>query len=47
MLQAISQELVRRGRRILVTTCEMLVQDLLIANRDLKVSRLDQAVLGL
>jgi DNA replication protein DnaC len=31
MLQAISQELVRRGRRMLFTTCEILVQDLLIA----------------
>jgi DNA replication protein DnaC len=40
MLQAISQELVRRGRRMLFTTCEMLVQDLLIAKRDLKLSRL-------
>jgi len=29
-LQAISQELVRRARRMLFTTCEMLVQDLLI-----------------
>jgi len=38
MLQAISQELVRRGRRMLFTTCEMLVQDLLIAKRDLKLS---------
>jgi DNA replication protein DnaC len=36
MLQGISQELVRRGRRILFTTCEMLV----IAKRDLKLSRL-------
>lgn len=40
MLQAISQELVRQGRRMLFTTCEMLVQDLLIAKRDLKLSRL-------
>jgi DNA replication protein DnaC len=40
MLQAISQELVRGGRRMLFTTCEMLVQDLLIAKRDLKLSRL-------
>ncbi len=40
MLQAISQELVRKGRRMLFTTCEMLVQDLLIAKRDLKLSRL-------
>src|SRR5260370_15147383 len=40
MLQAISQELVRRGRRMLFTSCEMLVQELLIAKRDLKLSRL-------
>src|SRR5260370_10198082 len=40
MLQAISQELVRRGHRMLFTTCEMLVQELLIAKRDLKLSRL-------
>ena len=40
MLQAISQEMVRQGRRMLFTTCEMLVQDLLIAKRDLKLSRL-------
>jgi DNA replication protein DnaC len=40
MLQAISQQLVRQGRRMLFTTCEMLVQDLLIAKRDLKLSRL-------
>ena len=40
MMQAISQELVRQGRRMLFTTCEMLVQDLLIAKRDLKLSRL-------
>ncbi len=42
MLQAISQELVRRGHRMLFTTCEMLVQQLLIAKRDLKLSRLIQ-----
>jgi DNA replication protein DnaC len=39
MLQAISQELVRRGHRMLFTSCEMLVQQLLIAKRDLKLSR--------
>lgn len=42
MLQAISQELVRRGHRMLFTSCEMLVQQLLIAKRDLKLSRLIQ-----
>lgn len=40
MLQALGQELVRRGRRMLFITCEMLVQELLIAKRDLKLSRL-------
>jgi DNA replication protein DnaC len=40
MLQAISQELVRRGHRMLFTSCEMLVQQLLTAKRDLKLSRL-------
>jgi DNA replication protein DnaC len=40
MLQAAGQELVRRGHRMLFTTCEMLVQELLIAKRDLKLSRL-------
>jgi DNA replication protein DnaC len=42
LLQAISQELVRRGHRMLFTSCEMLVQQLLIAKRDLKLSRLIQ-----
>ena len=40
MLQAVGQELIRRDRRILFTTCEMLVQELLIAKRDLKLSKL-------
>jgi DNA replication protein DnaC len=40
MLQAVGQELVRRGHRMLFTSCEMLVQELLIAKRDLKLSRL-------
>jgi DNA replication protein DnaC len=40
LLEAVGQELVRRGHRILFTTCEMLVQELLIAKRDLKLSRL-------
>jgi DNA replication protein DnaC len=42
MLQAISQELVRRGHRMLFTCCEMLVQQPLTAKRDLKLSRLIQ-----
>ncbi len=40
LLQAVGQELIRKGRRILFTSCEMLVQDLLIAKRDLKLSKL-------
>jgi DNA replication protein DnaC len=40
MLEAIGQELVRRGHRILFITCERLVQELLTAKRDLKLSRL-------
>ena len=39
-LQAIGQELIRKGRRIFFTSCEMLVQELLIAKRDLKLSKL-------
>jgi DNA replication protein DnaC len=40
MFQAVGQELIRRGHRMLFTSCEMLVQELLIAKRDLKLSRL-------
>jgi len=40
ILQAVGQELIRKGRRILFTSCEMLVQELLIAKRDLKLSKL-------
>jgi DNA replication protein DnaC len=40
LLQAVGQEVVRRGHRILFTSCEMLVQELLIAKRDLKLSKL-------
>jgi DNA replication protein DnaC len=39
LLQAVGQELIRKGRRILFTSCEMLVQELLIAKRDLKLSK--------
>jgi DNA replication protein DnaC len=37
LLSAIAQELVRSERRILFTTCALLVQELLIAKRDLKL----------
>lgn len=36
---AIAQELVRQGRKVLFATCNLLVQELLIAKRDLKLSR--------
>jgi DNA replication protein DnaC len=40
LLSAIGQELVRGGRRVLFVTCSLLVQQLLMAKRDLKLSRL-------
>lgn len=40
LLSAISQELIRQGRRVYFSSCSLLVQDLLIAKRDLKLSRL-------
>src|SRR5207302_4698647 len=39
LLSAIGQELVRSGRRVLFAKCGLLVQHLLIAKRDLKLSR--------
>lgn len=39
LLCAIGQELVSQGRRILFTSCSLLVQQLLIAKRDLKLPR--------
>src|SRR5271170_1054992 len=39
LLCGIAQELVRSGRKILFSPCSLLVQDLLIAKRDLKLSR--------
>lgn len=39
LLCAIGQELIHLGRRILFTSCNLLVQALLIAKRDLKLSR--------
>ena len=39
LLCAIVQELVRSGRKVLFSPCSLLVQDLLIAKRDLKLSR--------
>ncbi len=40
LLCAIGQELVQQGRRVLFTTCSLLVQQLLVAKRDLKLPRL-------
>jgi DNA replication protein DnaC len=39
LLCAIGQELIRQNRRILFTTCSTLVQELLIAKRDLKLPK--------
>ncbi len=40
LLCAIGQELIRRyGRRVLFTSCGLLVQDLLVGKRDLKLAR--------
>jgi DNA replication protein DnaC len=39
LLCAIGQELIRTGRKLGFTTCSLLVQELLIAKRDLKLSR--------
>jgi DNA replication protein DnaC len=39
LLSALGQELIRRGRRVAFTTCIRLVQDLLRAKQDLRLSR--------
>jgi DNA replication protein DnaC len=39
VLSAISQELIRSGRRVYFRDCGLMVQDLLMAKRDLKLSR--------
>jgi DNA replication protein DnaC len=39
LLCGIAQELVRTGRRVLFSSCSLLVQDLLIAKRDLRLNR--------
>lgn len=39
LLCAIAQELIHKGRRIFFTSCNLLVQDLLIAKRDLLLER--------
>jgi len=40
LLCALCQDLVRQGRRVLYTTCSLLVEELLIAKRDLTLLRL-------
>jgi len=39
LIFALGQELIQQGRRVLATTCSLLVQQLLIAKRDLKLAR--------
>jgi DNA replication protein DnaC len=39
LLCALAHELIGRGRRMKYTTCTMLVQDLLVAKRDLRLSK--------
>jgi DNA replication protein DnaC len=39
LLCALAQDLVHQGRRVWFTTCSLLVQELLVAKRDLKLSR--------
>ena len=46
LLCAIGQELIARGRRIYFTTSALLVQDLLVAKRDLKLSRFIKRLAG-
>jgi DNA replication protein DnaC len=46
LLCAIAQELVRAGRRVLFCGCNLLVQELLIAKRDLKLSRVLKRLSG-
>lgn len=42
LLCALAKELIRQGRKVYFSTCSRLVQDLLAAKRDLKLSRLIQ-----
>jgi DNA replication protein DnaC len=46
LLCALGQELMRSGRRVLFATCGLLVQELLIAKRDLKLSRVLKRLAG-
>jgi len=40
LICALSQELISKGKRIYFTKCDFLVQDLLIAKRELKISKM-------
>lgn len=46
LLCALGQELVRTGRRVLFAKCALLVQELLAAKRDLKLSRVLKRLAG-
>ena len=46
MLAGSAQELVRSGHKVLFVTCNLLVQELLIAKRDLKLSRVLKRLAG-
>jgi DNA replication protein DnaC len=46
LLCALAHELVHQGRRVLFTTCSLLVQGLLVAKRDLKLSRVLKRLAG-
>jgi DNA replication protein DnaC len=46
LLAGIAQELIRNGRKVYFSTCSLLVQELLIAKRDLKLSRLLKRLAG-
>jgi len=46
LLAGIAQQLIRNGRRVYFSTCSLLVQELLIAKRDLKLSRLLKRLAG-
>jgi DNA replication protein DnaC len=46
LLCAVAQELVRGGRKVLFVSCGLLVQELLVAKRDLKLSRVLKRLSG-
>ena len=46
LLAALGEQLVRQGRAVLFTPCSLLVQELLVAKRDLKLSRVLKRLSG-